>query len=222
MLKEFSTFSTCENCLPDLLEIRLDFFRVQDFEDLKCALSSNAHSSIKIPLILTARSSSEGGRNPELTDEERLRYLEEFLPFAAYVDLEIAALKNARLWDAFVSEIHHKKKKLIASFHNFHFTPALAELKMRVQEAVERKADVCKIATFLQTESDIQILSQLLREQNAGFPLAVMGMGDAFGVTSRLQFVKEGSVLNYGYLNLESQEVDPTLGQPSIAKLKGF
>ena len=104
---------------PDLFELRLDA-AVARIEEAKDAIGR-----LRAPLIITARHPREGGFN-ELSSRERRGLLQQFLPHAAYVDIE---LRSARSLAAVFEEVRARSIRTIISFHDFSGTPSRARLE---------------------------------------------------------------------------------------------
>lgn len=148
----------------------------------------------RLPWIVTARHPAEGGAG-RLNGAQRRALLLRLLPAAALVDVEIRSLDSMRV---VLEEARSLGVGVVASFHDFRKTPATAILRGKVREAAEAGAAVAKIATAVDSPSDIAKLLALF--EKAPLPLAVMGMG-THGKTSRLLFAGCGSVLNYGWIS---------------------
>lgn len=169
----------------DAVEFRLDL--------LGRLPSSEALTTYHKALIMTARHAEEGG-NRTLNHTERIKLLSEAIPLADFVDLEL------RFWNE-VSPIVQLAREsnvgIIASFHDFSGTPTFSELLEKVRLARQFGADVFKVATHLNSPSDLAHLLQLLEKPL--MPVAAMGMG-SLGAVSRLALACCGSVLNYCWL----------------------
>jgi 3-dehydroquinate dehydratase I len=167
-----------------------------------------------LPLLLTARVPAEGGKC--VIADEDLLWMAGRVGVGDYWDCELASWTDDRArrellvrgWDEIVP-------RLVLSFHDFQATPSLDVLRALRDRAVAEKAHVFKVATFLQTEKNLDVLLELQRE-DAGIAVATMGMGQ-LGPESRVRCAVAGSVLNYGYLGSE-----PTApGQWEAGALRG-
>ena len=172
----------------DLIEVRLDLLRRQE------ALLDRLLPALRIPVLLTARHPAEGGARGTSAALRR-SLLEQFLPLAAAVDVE---LRSARSLGEFLGEAARAGVTRILSFHDFAKTPRLPALRKIVRSAVAAGADTVKIATHLRGPADLAVLLQL--QAAVSVPLATMGMGP-LGRVSRLVLAAAGSRLNYGYLD---------------------
>lgn len=146
-----------------------------------------------LPLLFTARSPEEGGIRP-MTIEARLALLQQTLPHAIAIDVEIAHMEQAQ---ELIVTAREASVKVIASFHDFQETPEMEELIKRERQARELGADIVKFAFALTRPEDIIIGTRLLAQRTG--EMAVMGMGP-LGPTSRLLYAQCGSSLIYGYL----------------------
>ncbi len=84
---------------PDLFELRLDALFAKGPE-VEAALAD-----LRAPLIITARHPREGGSN-QLSARKRRALLVRFLPYAAYVDIE---LRSAGAFAAILAEARSEK-----------------------------------------------------------------------------------------------------------------
>ncbi len=173
----------------DLLEIRVDSF-ADDPESVIRVLPR-----LRVPLIVTVRHPAEGGAH-RLSYRQRRDLFARFLPFAAFIDVELRSLEKLA---STVIEARRAGVKLIASTHFFHRTPSAAELQRSIRQAHGAGADVAKLAALAAAPTALaRLLALFCRRQP--LPLSLMGMG-RFGKISRLLFAQAGSVLNYGYLD---------------------
>lgn len=173
----------------DLVEARLDCLAQH------AVLLRRHLPKVKPAVLLTARHPAEGGAGG-LSVAARRALLEEFLPLASAVDIEI---RSVRALHRVIAKAEERGVLKIFSFHDFQRTPAAGRLRRIEDEARRAGADVVKIATHLRGPAD---LASLLHFQafTEGRATAVMGMGP-FGRASRLVLAAAGSRLNYGYLD---------------------
>jgi len=180
-----SNIPSNETC--DLIEVRLD----HPIEDapLRTFLADCPQE-----ILLTARDIQEGGET-ELTADQRIAKLQQYLPLADYIDVEM------RNWDEMsplISEAQSLGKKVICSYHDFEKTPSYDELSSLFENALNLKADVIKFAFMTKSLEDIAICQKLLLD-NKNREISIMGMGK-YAPISRVLLAQSGSVLNYGYL----------------------
>lgn len=173
----------------DFLEIRVDAFAADPAAVLRVL------PRLRVPLIVTVRHPAEGGAH-RLNYRQRRDLFVRFLPFAAFIDVELRSLESLATT---VSEARRTGIKLIASTHFFRRTPSAVELQRSIRRAHAAGADIAKLAALTATPSALsRLLALFCRPQPQ--PLSLMGMG-RFGKISRLLFAQAGSVLNYGYLD---------------------
>ncbi|MGI9113709.1 MAG: hypothetical protein DLM52_08030 [Chthoniobacterales bacterium] len=168
---------------PDLFELRLD-----------CLPDIDPTNVLRLrrPLIITARNPAEGGCNKlAFRRDDRLR---EFLPCAAFIDVELRSLRELRaVW----KEAGRRKIQRICSVHNFARTPSHAVLLKQFQRARSAGANIFKLVTRADTPDDFLTLLQFLRRARGR--CCVMAIG-RFGPISRLLLAECGSVLVYAAL----------------------
>lgn len=198
-------FSRC-----DLVEIRWDLIDDVASEEQKAVdfLLNQTR-----PLLHTARVPAEGGKR--IMPIAEVKNVASKMRAGDLWDVELATwLNDHERREAFLQGWGEIAPILVLSFHNFSVTPSLDELKKRRDQARDAKAHIFKVATHLETETDVDRLLQLQNE-DAGIAIATMGMGQ-FGADSRIRCADAGSVLNYGYLG--SQPTAP--GQWEVGKLR--
>jgi 3-dehydroquinate dehydratase-1 len=172
----------------DLLEVRVDHFAADP------AVLQRTLPRLAFPLIVTVRHSKEGGSG-NLSRSARERLFAEFLPHAAWIDLE---LRSAAAMQGVAQAARARQVGVILSHHYFTKTPTLAALASKLREARAFKADVFKVAARTSTAADVSRLLAVFAAAGPQ-PVSVMGMGP-LGKASRLLFAQAGSRLNYGYL----------------------
>ena len=184
----------------DVLEARLDH-----------VAADKLPSRWPLPVIATARHPDEGGAR-NLLAPERSRLLEEALPWAAAIDVE---LRSARTLSPLIAEAHQHGRTVILSHHDFSATPTLASLSKLARRASDAGADLYKVATTLRSPDDLR---RLIEFQLAPLPIPVttMGMGPA-GKFSRMVLCGFGSPLCYGWLGAPQVP-----GQWPALQLKGM
>ncbi len=193
----------------DVLELRVDHFAQEPAELLRVL------PKLKFPLLLTVRHPLEGGAQA-LTFARRRALFVEFLPHAAFIDVELRSVEKL---DDVMALALAQSVKVIVSNHHFRCTPKLERLESLLAQAVAAGADIFKLAALASSAADVGALLGLLARPRK-IPLSVMGMG-SFGKVSRLLLAKAGSVLNYGYLDKPnaSGQWEATLLKTRIAEL---
>ena len=189
---------------PDLFELRLDGLAapVDKLPDVIPRL--------RRPVIITARSPSEGGLN-HLTRSRRRHLLRRFLPVAAMIDIE---LSSATALASIIKLARASEVPLILSRHDFKHMPSVAVLRKLAARAHSLGADIFKIVA---RTDDRQQLEQLLAfAQSKSLPISVSAMGvGRLGRVSRAILANTGSVLNYAHLGRAAAE-----GQLSLSELR--
>jgi 3-dehydroquinate dehydratase-1 len=183
---------------PDFFELRLD------------RLINSAIGPLPAPLIITARDPREGGAN-NLSAARRRALLLEFLPRAAYVDVE---LRSARTLRSVLESASENKIRTILSFHDFETTPSDARLDQIASQARSLGAAVVKVATRTDTAAQLDRLLDFWERQRPALDVVAMGIGK-LGRASRLELARRGNILNYVHLGSAAAS-----GQLSIQELR--
>ena len=173
----------------DFLEIRVDHFAADPAALLPVV------PRLRVPLIVTVRHPAEGGAH-DLSFPQRRDLYARFLPFAAFLDVELRSLEKL---SETVADARRAGVKLIASAHYFQATPSARSLQQVIRHAHAAGADICKLAALADSPAALGLLLGTLSRPQP-IPVSVMGMG-RFGKISRLLFAQAGSILNYGYLD---------------------
>jgi 3-dehydroquinate dehydratase type I len=174
----------------DLVEIRLDVLARDGWEPGQMEWSHLG----QVPLLFTARCSSEGGALA-LSAPDRAAMIRSVIDDATAVDVEIAAAEE--MTDT-LSLLRQRGIPWVASRHNFEKLPDLTDWREWRDRAHTLGAAVAKFAAMLHQPSDIDLLEDFQREKSA-IAVATMGMG-ALAPASRVRCAMAGSCLNYGYL----------------------
>jgi 3-dehydroquinate dehydratase-1 len=191
---------------PDFLELRLD--ALAPIVDQ----SEAAVRSLPVPLILTARHPREGGIN-NLTAARRAALLRRFLDRAAYIDIELRALRELA---SVTREARRKKIPLIVSVHDLKTTPTVARLRAKAGAAKAAGADIFKVATRTDTRDELNRLLELFDNKDVDLRLSAMGIGK-LGRIARLELARRGSALVYASVGRSRIEGQISIGQLSAA-----
>jgi 3-dehydroquinate dehydratase-1 len=189
---------------PDLFELRLDHL-VGCLDELEKRIST-----LRVPLIITARHPAEGGVN-RLSIQQRRTLLLRFLPRARYVDVELRSAKPLR---PVLDLARRKNIRRIISFHDFDNTPAIRMLKAKAHAAKSAGANIFKVATRTDTPAQLERLLDFVASPDVDLAIAAMGMGKLGGI-SRVILAQLGSPLIFASLRQPSIE-----GQLSIQQLR--
>ena len=161
-----------------LIELRLDFFDDLAPESLDRALDAFAPE-----VLVTFRHPLEGGKRPDASDTERLRFLQRAADRGVqYIDIEARTPRG---------DFNKRGAKLVLSYHDFEKVPDFETLlkDIHLPMATSPSVDVVKIALMPQTTEDLAaglILMELGRDTASHGPSTlVLLMGEA-GLWSRV------------------------------------
>ncbi len=133
-----------------LVELRLDFFNDLSDETLQQALAVFAPNA-----LVTFRHPLEGGKQPDVTDAERLRYLQRAANHGVkYIDIEARTPRDG---------FDKRGAKLILSYHDFEKVPDEATLYSKIWQPMQAQpgVDVVKIALMPKSVDDTSIALSL-------------------------------------------------------------
>jgi len=188
---------------PSLFEIRLDRF-VNSIEEVSAALNQ-----LPARFIITARDPREGGAN-NLSLRRRRALLLQFLPRAAFVDVE---LRSVRALAPVLRSARAHGIPMVISFHDLKTTPSAARLDEIVDRAQSLSAPFIKVATRTDTPTELARLLDFSERHRLTANIIPMGMGK-LGRKSRLQLAKLGWIT---YVHLGSPSAP---GQLSLGDLR--
>jgi 3-dehydroquinate dehydratase-1 len=181
---------------PDLFELRLDCL-AKNIPALKKAIRR-----LSAPFIVTARHPLEGGMN-RLPLNDRRALLLEFLPLAAFVDIE---LRSSAGLAVVLRAAEANRIPAIISFHDFAGTPTRQRLDKIAAAAQSLGADLVKIATRTDTRPQLDRLLDFFGRHCGRAKVVAMGIGK-LGRASRLELARRGCLLNYAHLRELRQAV---------------
>lgn len=168
----------------DICELRLDLLSPSEV-----AKAADFPSMVDIPVILTLRRVSDGGKCT-LQEKARRSLLIDTMKNGgfSYVDIEDDVKKSD------VEEAAHSLgMKVIRSYHDFDGVPA--DIFSRVHSLASR-GDVAKIAVTPHNTADVMTLFRI-NEELKDVPKIIIGMGE-WGVATRILYKKMGSILTFG------------------------
>jgi 3-dehydroquinate dehydratase-1 len=148
---------------PDLLEVRLDLMKGDPARE-----TAAIQSTFGGPVILTLRSSAEGGRFQGYP-MEWWEKVEPLLPFADLVDIEIP-------FSSFAPQARREGKGIIASHHALDM-PSSGDLR-RLERKLRRYGDIPKIVVRPADEKDL--LALLRFTLGAEKPICTGVLGEEF------------------------------------------
>jgi 3-dehydroquinate dehydratase I len=175
----------------DLAEFRIDLFRSWDETHIKSVI--NRYTGLAA--VATIRSENEGGGSRGRTDDDRLHLFRLLAAEADALDIEL----NSRIIvDEVIRAAHENGKLAIVSFHDFQRTPDLSELNALLARANTLGADIFKIASYIQSYKDLQVLAEFTIQNGSKNQLVTIGLGPK-GVMSRIFFPALGSRITFSW-----------------------
>lgn len=221
--------ASAESGGAEMVELRVDLMEGVSDEDL---LSLRDANPLQIPLILTIRTSAEGGQW-DRGDDERLSRLIALGPLADYIDFEFATYrKSANIRQKLalalrraghvsqqggVEEIERAKpRRLVLSVHDFLGRPST--LQKTLLELLEcPDCDVPKLAFRARTIRDNFEAFEIMR--TAPRPVSVICMGPD-GLLSRVLAKKFGAFGTYLAADAEAATAPGQLTLEQLAKYR--
>lgn len=184
---------------PDVLEWRVDYFEaIGDISAVITAARAIKQAAGNIPVLFTRRSTLEGGEKIGINEDQVIAMYTAVCESKSIdlIDYEMAndAANIARVRTA--AKANHIK--LVLSFHNFSYTPALETLAAKFLTADQLGADVAKVAVMPRDLDDVLTLLTATREasKKLRIPLISMSMGP-YGAMTRLFGWTFGSALTF-------------------------
>ena len=184
---------------PDLIEWRVDFLAaLADTREVLAAAADVQRAAAGIPVLFTRRSQREGGQ-PIALDEPQVLALYEAVAASGTVAAMDFEMNNE---PAHVAQVRALARRhdlaLVLSFHDFHATPADAELDARFAQAQALQADVAKVAVMPRSMADVhRLLGATLRaSERLSIPVVSMAMG-GLGAVTRIAGGVFGSALTF-------------------------
>jgi len=176
--------------LGGVLEFRLDYLSPEGLS------ATNVAKWVELaqrPVVLTLRRRANGGMF-EGSEESQVRILKSLS--GTFVDLEIETIES--FLGGSLASLKSTAKSWIASYHNFHETPA--ELSGIYRRLKNSGADVLKIATQATSFGDNFRLLELAEvARRDGLPIIIAAMGE-LGTFSRIMAPGRGSLWTYASL----------------------
>jgi 3-dehydroquinate dehydratase / shikimate dehydrogenase len=204
---EASIVRACE--AGGVLEFRLDYLKP---EDLSAANVGKWVELAQRPVVLTLRRRANGG-GFDGSEEAQVRILKSLR--GAFIDLEIETIEN--FLGGSLAPLKSNSSTWIASYHNFHDTPA--DLTAIYRRLKKTGADILKIsAQATSFEDNFRLLEQAQVAQRDGLPIIIAAMGE-LGTFSRLMATGRGSLWTYASLQ-KGRESAP--GQFAASELKNL
>ena len=184
----------------DVVEWRIDWFEnVFDFDSLKDTLTDLRAALGDLPLLMTFRTSKEGGEKaiePEAYAELNIRAAQTGL--VDLVDVEV--FTGDEIVSRIIREVHAAGVKIVASNHDFDKTPDKDDIVSRLRKMQAMDAVIPKIAVMPRSKRDVLTLLAATEEMATDYadrPIITMSMAGT-GVISRLCGEVFGSALTFG------------------------
>ncbi len=184
----------------DVVEWRIDWFEnVFDFEALKDTLTDLRAALGGLPLLMTFRTSKEGGE--KAIDAEAYAELNIRAAQTGLVDLvDVEVFTGDEIVSRIIREAHAAGVKVVASNHDFDKTPDKDDIVSRLRKMQAMDADIPKIAVMPRNKKDVLTLLSATEEMATDYadrPIITMSMAGT-GVISRLCGEVFGSALTFG------------------------
>jgi 3-dehydroquinate dehydratase-1 len=171
---------------PDVLEWRVDFFeQISDTAIVIAAAEAIKEAAGSVPLLFTRRSTLEGGEKIALNEDQVIAMYTAVCQ-SKHIDLIDYEMVND---GANIVRVREAAKtngiKLVLSFHNFSYTPALETLAAKFLTADQLGADVAKVAVMPRDLDDVLTLLTATRQasKKLRIPMISMSMGPLGAVT---------------------------------------
>ncbi|MBQ9155568.1 MAG: type I 3-dehydroquinate dehydratase [Eubacterium sp.] len=197
IIEEAKTFDS----IPvDVVEWRVDWFEdVFDFDKVKDVLTELRPALGDIPLLMTFRTSKEGGE--KAIEDEAYAQLNINAAKTGLVDMvDVEVFTGDEIVKRLIDEAHKAGVKVVASNHDFDKTPDKDDIVSRLRKMQELGADIPKIAVMPQSKADVLTLLSATEEMYSKYadrPIITMSMAGT-GVISRLCGEVFGSALTFG------------------------
>ena len=154
-----------------------------------CAALTAVRAASSLPLLLTYRSTTEGGKGAGHGQgyEDYLASLLQLRPAVAAVDIEMACLASKAL----VAEAKAGGYDVVGSCHDFTATPSAAQIAEKLAQITAAGADITKVAYMPRTAQDVAALRHAAHDFAGAYPhqpLIAISMGQ-LGAPSRTDLV---------------------------------
>ena len=154
-----------------------------------CAALTAVRAASSLPLLLTYRSTTEGGKGAGHGQgyEDYLASLLQLRPAVAAVDIEMACPASKAL----VAEAKAGGYDVVGSCHDFTATPSMAQITQKLAQITAAGADITKVAYMPRTAQDVAALRHAAHDFAGAYPhqpLIAISMGQ-LGAPSRTDLV---------------------------------
>ncbi|MFY9262711.1 MAG: type I 3-dehydroquinate dehydratase [Actinomycetaceae bacterium] len=213
-----------EKAGADVVEWRVDFLFGDhpnfSFSSLGREIIPQILKAVSLPLLLTIRTSIQGGEIKLSTGRYRL-LLAEMLD--TLMQLRVPAERigvDIEFWYEGAPDLVKRALELgytpVVSDHNWSETPDSDVLEMMFEEMLEMDDVVAKLAVTAMDESDVDRLLEVTEKvtKKTGRPVIAVSMGP-LGTRARIEGWRYGSVATFAAVSRQSAP-----GQPSIVELR--
>lgn len=154
-----------------------------------CAALTAVRAASSLPLLLTYRSTTEGGKGAGHGQgyEDYLASLLQLRLAVAAVDIEMACPASKAL----VAEAKAGGYDVVGSCHDFTATPSMAQITQKLAQITAAGADITKVAYMPRTAQDVAALRHAAHDFAGAYPhqpLIAISMGQ-LGAPSRTDLV---------------------------------
>lgn len=154
-----------------------------------CAALTAVRAASSLPLLLTYRSTTEGGKGAGHGQgyEDYLASLLQLRPAVAALDIEMACPASKAL----VAEAKAGGYDVVGSCHDFTATPSMAQITQKLAQITAAGADITKVAYMPRTAQDVAALRHAAHDFAGAYPhqpLIAISMGQ-LGAPSRTDLV---------------------------------
>ena len=181
IIQQFQSFQG----LPyDVIELRIDFYQeIRNSSSLKSVLQK-LRSMTDLPILLTYRSSREGGQM-QLSDEEYQTFVKQACESQCIDLIDIELMSGNTLVFQLVEIAHQNDIKVVMSNHDFDKTPCFSDMMNRLEQMEILGADIITLLNMT-----LEMSHKLER------PIVTMAMGK-IGVISRITGELTGSSMTF-------------------------
>jgi 3-dehydroquinate dehydratase-1 len=184
---------------PDVLEWRVDYFdAIGDTTAVIAAARAIKQAAGNIPVLFTRRSTLEGGEKIAINEDQVIAMYTAVCESKSIDLIDYEMANDAANITRVRTAAKANNIKLVLSFHNFSYTPALETLAAKFLTADQLGADVAKVAVMPRDLDDVLTLLIATREasKKLRIPLISMSMGP-YGAMTRLFGWTFGSALTF-------------------------
>ncbi|MCL2792022.1 MAG: type I 3-dehydroquinate dehydratase [Spirochaetaceae bacterium] len=198
--------------LYDFAEVRLDLLETVDNKITEKIFSSHKN------LIATYRKKDAPNANANAdadadTDAKRLSVLKTAVESgAAYVDIDIN--ESIEFISSARSLCVNNGRQFIISYHNYEETPSLDILDKVIVQALDKGADIVKIACTVKDPADVERLLSIPDYYNA-IKIVIAGMGE-HGGRARILSEAVGSFFTYASHDMKSCTAEGQLDYKTV------